>query len=296
MHVHRRVLVSGPRDEWLDPARRQLKHSVIARIRKAKFEPQYFDVRGVGDLVKGQAWSLDHVDSVIRRCVGVVLLGLTRWRVVLKGRSIALPSEYRHYEGSLAYTYNLPILALAETDIDHRGIFIPYGLPVVPIPRHAGSRWLREPDFTNAFTNWESELKQRRDVFLGYSGRSKVLAARIHRYFRRLGVTLLDWNQDFAPADSILERIRQASARCSAGVFLFTSDDHLAGGEMAPRDNVVLEAGFFMHAKGRGRVLIVREGRSKMPADLGGDIYAPLTDRSNISPIKPVLRKFVECL
>jgi predicted nucleotide-binding protein len=59
---------------------------------------------------------------------------------------------------------------------------------------------------------------------------------------------------------------------------------------------VVFEAGFFAHAKGKERVLIIRERGSKMPADLGGDIYASLTDRSNITPIKPVLRKFVACL
>jgi hypothetical protein len=29
-----------------------------------------------------------------------------------------------------------------------------------------------------------------------------------------------------------------------------------------------------------------------MPADLGGDIYASLEDRSNIDPIKPIIERF----
>lgn len=60
------------------------------------------------------------------------------------------------------------------------------------------------------------------------------------------------------------------------------------------RDNVVFEAGYFAQAKGKDRVRSVREQGAKMPADLGGDIYANLTDRANIASIKPVLKRFVE--
>jgi hypothetical protein len=40
-------------------------------------------------------------------------------------------------------------------------------------------------------------------------------------------------------------------------------------------------------------VLIVRESGSKMLADLGGDIYAALTDRNDISPIERTLAAFM---
>ncbi len=62
----------------------------------------------------------------------------------------------------------------------------------------------------------------------------------------------------------------------------------------APRDNVIFEAGYFMNAKGRERVLIVREDGAKMPADVGGSIYLTLKDRADISPIHAKLRDFVE--
>ena len=79
-------------------------------------------------------------------------------------------------------------------------------------------------------------------------------------------------------------------------LFLFTKDDKLDNGSelAAPRDNVVFEAGFFAHAKGRQRVLIIRETGAKMPADLGGNIYATLSDRSNIGPLESRLRRFIE--
>ena len=60
-----------------------------------------------------------------------------------------------------------------------------------------------------------------------------------------------------------------------------------------PRDNVVFEAGYFSGLKGKRNVLIVREVGSKMPADLGGDIYASLVDKKDIAPIERTLASFL---
>jgi predicted nucleotide-binding protein len=46
-----------------------------------------------------------------------------------------------------------------------------------------------------------------------------------------------------------------------------------------PRDSVVFEAGYFIGLKGKRNVLIIRESGFKLPADLGGDIYALLSDK-----------------
>ena len=69
---------------------------------------------------------------------------------------------------------------------------------------------------------------------------------------------------------------------------MFTRDDPLEGDgqRAAPRDNVVFEAGYFANSKGHSRILVILETDAKMPADLGGQIYAPLDDRSNIEPIE----------
>ena len=82
-----------------------------------------------------------------------------------------------------------------------------------------------------------------------------------------------------------------------AACFLFTRDDDLVDTGQAeiavPRDNVVFEAGYFIGLKGKRNVLIVRESGSKMPADLGGDIYAALQDRTNTAPIERMLAAFM---
>jgi hypothetical protein len=62
----------------------------------------------------------------------------------------------------------------------------------------------------------------------------------------------------------------------------------------APRDNVIFEMGLFMEAKGRERVLVVREEGAKMPADIGGGIYLSLKDRNDITPIQMKLLDFVQ--
>jgi len=57
---------------------------------------------------------------------------------------------------------------------------------------------------------------------------------------------------------------------------------------------VIFETGYFIQAKGKKRVLIIREGNTKLPADVGGDIYLPLQDRADISSIKTGLMKFIQ--
>jgi predicted nucleotide-binding protein len=157
--------------------------------------------------------------------------------------------------------------------------------------------WLGTDSFSIPFGRWIGALQRRRDIFLGYCSSSEATARQVKTFLEQdIGAAVLDWKTDFLPAGSILQQIEDAAARCTAGVFLFTRDDTLSGlGEQAaPRDNVVFEAGYFAAVKGKQRVLIIRERGSKMPADLGGDIYVPLDDRADIGPIKEQILRFAQ--
>ena len=102
---------------------------------------------------------------------------------------------------------------------------------------------------------------------------------------------------DFLSGGTILEEIERAAMECICGIFLFTNDDPLTGSDLhkaAPRDNVVFEAGYFIHAKGKERNLIICEEGVKIPADVGGNIYVPLKERNDISSIETSLRNFLE--
>jgi hypothetical protein len=255
-------------------------------------------------MAASKAWSAVECDQVMRSCEGCALLGFPRWRFDGDAGQIRLPTEFNHYEGAVAHTLDLPLLVLLQAGVLHRVVFDPsYKGYVGIIPDEPTPTWLTTDAFKVPFKYWREQLKARRDVFLGYCGASASLASKIKAFLvRDLRLSVLDWATDFDPAKSILNQIQEAGRRCGAGIFLFTKDDEIAGSSgkgkrlRAPRDNVVFEAGYFSALKGKDKVLIVRESGAKMPADLGGDIYASLPDRTSIQPIKPVLRKFRDTL
>ena len=67
------------------------------------------------------------------------------------------------------------------------------------------------------------------------------------------------------------------------------------GPQFAPRDNVVLEAGYFAGAKGRSQSLIIYEQGSKMPTDLSGILYLSLENRKrkSIYKLKETLDQYI---
>ena len=156
------------------------------------------------------------------------------------------------------------------------------------------------PDYRSTHCTHCSALSWRRDanfsVFLDGADHNGSKPASLPTLF---SATLHLAKDKFACVpivSSIIEEIEEAARRTTGGVFLFTRDDSLAGegDQAAPGDNVVFEAGFFAHSKSRGRVLIIRETGAKMPADLGGSIYAVLADKTNIAPLETRLKRFLK--
>lgn len=297
----RRVFVSMPADRWLSKQENDLKWAIVQRIEGLGFVTEVFtDPTGTKSLSASLAWSPSNCEEVMRRCEGCALLGFPRWRSPHFQYSFA--TEFSHYEGALAYTLKLPLLTFAHEGIEKRVVFdSSHSGYIGTIPVNASKTWLKTKGFTVPFKYWTDALEKRRDVFLGYCSASSVFAKKLKSHLTKtLKLSVLDWATDFDPARTIIQQIQDASARCGAAVFLFTKDDELAKpttqAHSVPRDNVVFEAGYFAAAKGKSRVLIVLEEGAKMPADLGGDIFAPLPSKSDFDVIKPVLRKFAESL
>ena len=309
----RRIFVSLPADSWLSDQENETKWAIVKAVEDLGYQTEVFlDPRGRSSLAASQAWSASACDQVMRRCEGCMLLGFARWRFTSqtgsrwrfthKSEPVRLPTEYNHYEGAVARTVGLPLLVLVQADVLRRVVFdANYRGYVGVIPPKPSLAWLSDQEFLVPFKYWRDDLERRRDVFLGYCGSSCDTAGRVRAFLEdECGIRVLDWKRDFDPATSILHQIEEASRRCGAGIFLFTMDDQLlpSDGEdrAIPRDNVVFEAGYFSALKGKSRVLIVRESGTKLPADLGGDIYASLENREEIAQIKPVLGKFLETL
>lgn len=293
-----RVFVSAALEKNLLPPQQLMQAAIVEALEAAGLDPQLVAVRG---LPLDLAWNFAAAEDIIARCQGAVVLAFARHRFSTPEGPLKLPSEYNHYEGAIAISQRLPILIVAEKGIPDRGIaYRGGGKFIVSMPADATPDWLKSKSFKPYFDDWLKDVQSRRDVFLGYCSRAQATADAIIKYLQNvLKVSVMDWAIDFDPGPSILQRITEAAARCHCGIFLFTKDDAPPAAKAKlvkalPRDNVVFEAGYFMHAKGPNRVLIVLEEGAKMPADLGGNIYAALPNRKKIESIHEPLRKFCD--
>jgi len=297
MSVKRRVFMSLTYDMYLSDRQNSVKWNIVQRVINAGYEPHLFFPAvppGFEATVHRKVpWTADKVKETMGGAVGAVMIGYPRW----KYNDDAHASEFTHYEAGVAHSMGIPMFTVVERGIRWRGAFDPGFAPICEVPPDADESWLNSPYFNQCFSLWCRELEARFDLFLGYSSQSQGTAKNLKRVFEAKGARVLDW-QDFGPG-TILEQIKMAAACCTGGVFLFTADDALEGapGMAAPRDNVVFEAGYFLHAKGHRRVLVIRESggerSAKMPADLGGAIYAPLPNLANIEALDQQIERFV---
>ena len=313
--VSRRVFVSMIADANLSPTQNSFKWAIIDRIRALGFQPEiFYNPRSVEGIAARRSWSPAEADDVIRQCIAGIIIGMPRWRLNDGEREYLMAADYFQYEGAVLRTVNIPILILAQDNLYQRVVFDYNFGHICRFPEAADETWLESSGFIQALNIWLADIRDRRDVFLGYCSSSASTANQIRNYLEKdLGATVLDWKRDFSVARSVLEEIVEAGKRCSGAIFLFTKDDILSDelptpkkrwfkgpqprAEFAiPRDNVVFEAGYFVGIKGKRKVLVVREEGAKMPADLGGDVYAALEDRHNIESIKEMLRRFVLAL
>ena len=289
----RRVFVSVSSNNNLDDRRKALKMAILEKLQDEGFDPQAFFESGEPAT---SAWSFENVDRVMRKCVGAVVIGFPRWQLSGSTSPVGLVGEYNHYEGAVALSYHLPTLLLAERGVENRGIVWTGGGKLITfIPEDAQASWTDEEEFQKGFRAWAHEVGARKDVFLGYCSQNAGTAALIENYLSREGASVLNYKMDFRSGRSILNEIADASASCSSGIFLFGENDLLEGsdGGAAPRDNVVFEAGYFISSKGPARCLIIRQGNTKMPADLGGAIYLHLENPNDITSIETRLTRFL---
>jgi hypothetical protein len=301
-----RAFISVPDNRHLDSRRKRLKESVIRFVASQDFEVVGFEPEqfGTGLPVNREDWTLDKAIRLMQRCDGAIVLALARMHVSVGGAhqaTTALTTAYNHLEGALALALHLPVLVLFEENMDRTGIFAS-GIKPATIPSGATRNWTNSATFTGHAAAWMSRVRERRDVFLGYCSKADPCASSIRAYLEARGYTVLDWARDFRKAGAlILEEIERAALQCRCAIFLFTKDDELeqnaqakASADAVPRDNVLLEAGYFTQARGKDRVAIVREKGTKMPADLGGIIYLTLDDRKNLRSIKRGLMAFLK--
>lgn len=290
----KRVFVSVPRDHNLDAAQRVLKQAILDQLRSKGLEPQEFQVSG---LPLRSPYTFSAVRDIMARCHGALILAFARWRAQSGADGLAMPTVWSHFEGAFAVALKKELLVITEQDVSDDGITWQGGGQIVlSAPPGAGPEWLQTDYAKPQLDAWIEAVKRMDDVFLAYSSKARATANDIGKFLSSRGVSVRDWEINFAPGATILDELLEASRSCLGAIMLLTRDDDFLGEEnfAAPRDNVIFEMGLFMEAKGRERVLVVREEGAKMPADIGGGIYLPLRDRNDITPIQTKLLDFID--
>ena len=290
----KRVYVSVPRDHHLDDRQQNLKHAIFTKLRSERLEPQEFHVSG---LPLRAPYTFDSVRDIMARCHGALILAFARWRDPSGTASVTMPTVWNHFEGAFAVALKKEILVITEKHVAEDGItWSGGGQLILSAPSDADPAWLETAYAKPQIDAWMDAVKSTHDVFLAYSSKARATANDISKFLSSRGVSVRDWELDFAPGPTILDELLKASASCLGAIMLLTKDDEFLGEEnlAAPRDNVIFEMGLFIEAKGRERVLVIREQGAKMPADIGGGIYLSLRDRNDITPIQVKLMDFID--
>lgn len=170
--MERRVFVSMTFDDYLTPTQNDVKWAIVDRIIGAGFMPHFFfpyiPEKYEGKVIAQSPWSTDAVDRVIRNCVGAVMIGFPRW-TVSEERGERLASDYTHYEAGIVHTLGLPMFMVLEEGIPWRGAFDGHTHNICTVLRNADPSSLDKPSFSQPFAKWATRVKDRKDIFLGYS-------------------------------------------------------------------------------------------------------------------------------
>lgn len=80
---------------------------------------------------------------------------------------------------------------------------------------------------------------------------------------------------------TIIEKLIEEGISANYAVAIFSPDDNMENGVKRPRQNVILELGYFIGRLGKQRVRILKKGNVELPSDLNGILYEPYDKENN---------------
>jgi predicted nucleotide-binding protein len=124
----------------------------------------------------------------------------------------------------------------------------------------------------------KSELPKNNSVFLVH-GHDEGAKHSVARFLEQLGVTPVILQEQINRGMTVIEKFEDLAGRAGFAIVLMTPDDmgHAVGNEQAktyrPRQNVILELGYFVGLLGRSKTLVLTKGQVEMPSDVLGLVY-----------------------
>ncbi|MCX7185422.1 MAG: nucleotide-binding protein [Nitrosospira sp.] len=127
----------------------------------------------------------------------------------------------------------------------------------------------------------QKDLPNSNSVFLVH-GHDEGAKHSVARFIEQLGVTPVILQEQLNRGMTIIEKFEDFAARAGFAVILMTPDDfgYPVGKEEEkkhrPRQNVVLELGYFAACLGRSKTFVLTKGDIEMPSDVLGLVYASM--------------------
>lgn len=123
-------------------------------------------------------------------------------------------------------------------------------------------------------------------IFIGSSIEARSEMERIAVLIEKLGHTCILWDDPgaFVAGNTTLESLAELSKRADAAIFVFNGDDktwYRGSEEFSVRDNVLLEYGIFLGAKGTKKAIFICKDNPKIATDLLGVNCLYSTDGDN---------------
>ena len=120
-------------------------------------------------------------------------------------------------------------------------------------------------------------LQDRSKVFVVH-GHDEGAREAVARFIEALGFQPIILHERANEGRTVIEKV-EAHGAVGFAVVLLTPDDEGCekGGTLAPRprQNVLLELGYFVGRLGRKRVCALKRGELEIPSDFGGVVYEP---------------------
>ena len=121
-------------------------------------------------------------------------------------------------------------------------------------------------------------LPKNNSVFIVH-GHDEGLKQAVARYLEKIGLEPVILHEQINSGMTIIEKFEDFAKRAGFAVVLMTPDDYgypkenEAAKKARPRQNVVLELGYFVAKLGRSKTLVLTRGDLELPSDFSGVVY-----------------------
>jgi predicted nucleotide-binding protein len=118
-------------------------------------------------------------------------------------------------------------------------------------------------------------------------GRDHGLKSQVSRYLSQIGLTPIILHEMPSGSKTLIEKM-ESCKDVGFAVVLMTADDRGASKDviyekqkLRPRQNVILELGYFIGSLGRERVCTLYEDEVEIPSDYSGVVFIPISDKED---------------